>query len=288
MNAIDFPNHKKSIIRIFSQEEVVGIGFLVAEKYALTCAHVVAQALSISSSIPDIPDGEIRIDFPLANSTEKIKATVVYWCPTSDLDANAAIEDIAVLKLEHLPSQAKETRLTLSENLSKNPFKVFGCPRGVPFGVWATGVLSEQNAKQWMQLEDTKVTGYSIEAGFSGSPVWDEQLQGVVGMVVAADSKREVAKVAFMIPMQTLVKAWQYLESIVIRIQPIEKRVKPVLLPAKKRFLEQQKQQLEGNVEAVSKQMGFESNLSDYLNLERQVTVYFEMLDEIEREISDF
>jgi S1-C subfamily serine protease len=288
MNAIDFNSYTNSIIRIFYQKDVVGIGFLVAEKYALTCAHVVAEALLISSSISNIPDGEIQVDFPLANSTEKIKATVVYWCPTSDLNSDVVIEDIAVLKLEHLPSQAQPTHLILSENISKHPCKVFGCPQGVAFGVWAEGILSEPNAKQWVQIEDTKVTGYAISKGFSGSPVWDNELQGVVGMVVAADSKREAAKVSFMIPNQTLVKAWQYLESIVIRITPIEKPVKPALLPAKKRFLEQQKNQLEENVEAVSKQMGFESNLSNYLNLNRQVTVYFEMLEEIERKISNF
>lgn len=289
MNAIDFNSHKNSIIRIFYQDDVVGIGFLVAEKYALTCAHVVAEALLLNnSSISNIPDGEIQVDFPLANSTEKIKATVIYWCPTSDLNSDVVIEDIAVLKLEHLPSQSQPTRLILSDNISKHPFKVFGCPQGVSFGVWATGVLSEQNAKQWVQLEDTKVTGYAIAKGFSGSPVWDEKLQAVAGMVVAADSRREVAKAAFMIPNQTLVKAWQYLESVVVESKLIEKSVKSALLPAKRMFLEQRKQQFEENIEAVSKQMSFESNLSNYLNLERQVTFYFEEIEKIERQLSDF
>ena len=284
---MDFNTHKTSIVRLFYQEQVVGIGFLVSEQYALTCAHVVAEALLISSTTPTIPEGEIKVDFPLLNSTDKFSATVVCWHPESVLDSEEAREDIAVLKLENLPPSVQPTRLILSENLSNNPFKVFGCPAGVPFGVWATGVLSEQNAKQWFQLEDTKVTGYAIEAGFSGSPVWDEQLQGVVGMVVAADCKRETARVAFMIPTQILVKAWSYLESIVIQAKERKEQVKP-LLPAKKRFLEQQKKNLEDNVEAVSRQMGFEGNLSNYLNLERQVTVYFEKLEEIEQELSSF
>ena len=53
-------------------------------------------------------------------------------------------------------------------------------------------------------------------------------------------------------------------------------------------FLEQRKQQLEENIEAVSKQMSFDPNLSNYLNLERQITFYFEELEKIERELSDF
>lgn len=282
---MDFNTHKTSIIRLFYQEQVVGIGFLVSEEYALTCAHVVAEALLIDSTTPKLSDGEIKVDFPLLNLTDKFSATVESWHPVSALNSEEAMEDIAVLKLESPPLSAQPTRLMLSENLANNPFKVFGCPTGVSFGVWATGILSEQNAKQWFQLEDTRVTGYAIEPGFSGSPVWNEELQGVVGMVVAAERKRETAKVAFMIPTQILVKAWSNLESIVIRTKEREKEVKPVLLPAKKRFLEQRKKQFEENIEAVSKEMSFESNLSRYLNLERQVTYYFEELEKIEQEI---
>ncbi|MDB9304625.1 trypsin-like peptidase domain-containing protein [Nodularia spumigena CS-591/12] len=289
MNAIDFNSHKNSIIRIFYQEDVVGIGFLVAEKYALTCAHVVGEALLISSSIANRPDGEIQVDFPLANSTEKIKATVVHWYPTSDLNSDIIIEDIAVLKLEHLPSQAQPTKLILAENISKHPFKVFGCPQGVAFGVWATGVLSEQNAKQWVQLEDTKVTGYAIAKGFSGSPVWDEQLQGVVGMVVAADSRREAAKASFMIPNQTLVKSWQYLESVVMGSKPIEKPVKSALSSMRRKYLETQKKDLEEKISEVTTQMSVLDPASmEYKNLKRRNNLYFSELDTIEEQLTGY
>lgn len=285
---MDFNVHKMSIIRLFYQDQVVGIGFMVSEHYGLTCAHVVAEALLIDSTTQSCPEGEINVDFPLLNSTDKFSARVVCWHPVSPLeDSEEAIEDIAVLKLDHLPVSAHPTSVILSENLATNPFKVFGCPRKVSFGVWATGVLSEENAKQWFQLEDTKVTGYGIEPGFSGSPVWDEKLQGVVGMVVAADRKRE-AKVAFMIPTQILVEAWSDLESIVIRTKEIEKPVKSGLLPAKIKFLEQRKRDLEENVEAVRKQMGFTSDLSKSRNLEQKITFYFEKIEEIDRELGGF
>ncbi|WP_293079674.1 trypsin-like peptidase domain-containing protein [Moorena sp. SIO3H5] len=284
---MDFNAHKTSIIRLFNKyQEVVGIGFLVSEHYALTCAHVVAEALLIDSTTQSRPEGEINVDFPLLNGTDKFSARVVCWHPISPLeDSEEAIEDIAVLKLDNLPASAHPTRLLFSENVANNPFKVFGCPKKVSFGVWATGVLSEQNAKQWFQLEDTRVTGYGIEPGFSGSSVWDEKLQGVVGMVVAADRKRETAKVAFMIPTQILVEAWSQLESIVIRTKE-EKPIKPGLLPANKKFLEQRKRDLEENVEAVSKQMGFTSDLSKYRNLEQKITFYLEKIEEIDRQLA--
>ncbi|WP_293061603.1 MULTISPECIES: trypsin-like peptidase domain-containing protein [unclassified Moorena] len=283
---MDFNAHKTSIIRLFYQDQVVGIGFLVSEHYALTCAHVVADVLLIPRRTKSCPEGEINVDFPLLNSKDKFSARVVCWHPVSPLeDSEEAIEDIAVLKLDNLPASANATRLLLSENLANNRFKVFGCPQNVSFGVWVTGVLSEQNAKQWIQLET--LTGYGIEPGFSGSPVWDEELQGVVGMVVAADRKRE-AKVAFMISTQILLKAWVYLESIVIRTKEIEKQVKPGLFSAKKKFLEQRKRELEENVEAVRKQMGFTSDLDKSRNLEQKITFYFEKIEEIDRELGGF
>ncbi|NEQ84123.1 MAG: trypsin-like peptidase domain-containing protein [Moorea sp. SIO2I5] len=285
---MDFNAHKTSIIRLFYHDRVVGIGFLVSEHYALTCAHVVAEALLIDSTTQSCPEGEINVDFPLLNSTDKFSARVVCWHPESELDSEEAIEDIAVLKLDHLPASAHPTRLLLSENIATNRFTVFGCPAGVPNGGWANGVLSEQNAKQWIQLEDTKVSGYAIEPGFSGSPVWDEKLQGVVGMVVAADRKRETAKVAFMIPTQILVKAWSHLESIVIQTKE-EKPVKPRLSPTRKKFLEQEKKDLEEKINDIPNQMRFlDPASSDYQNLKRRSEVYFEELEKIENQLSSF
>ncbi len=139
---MDVNVHKMSIIRLFNQDQVVGIGFLVSEHYALTCAHVVAEALLITSTTQSCPEGEIKVDFPLLNSKDKFSARVVCWHPVSPLeDSEEAIEDIAVLKLDQLPASAHQTRVILSENIANNRFKVFGCPRKVPFGVWATGVL---------------------------------------------------------------------------------------------------------------------------------------------------
>jgi hypothetical protein len=49
-------------------------------------------------------------------------------------------------------------------------------------------------------MEDVKSTGARIEGGFSGTPVWDEDLGGVVALVVAED--REVAaRRAYCIPL---------------------------------------------------------------------------------------
>ncbi len=49
-----------------------------------------------------------------------------------------------------------------------------------------------------LELIGINSTGYAIQPGFSGSPVWDEDARGVIGMIVAADTEK-VAKATFMI-----------------------------------------------------------------------------------------
>jgi hypothetical protein len=50
-----------------------------------------------------------------------------------------------------------------------------------------------------LQIEDTKKTGYPVQQGFSGSPVWDENLGAVIGMVVKAETDPNI-KAAYILP----------------------------------------------------------------------------------------
>jgi len=63
-----------------------------------------------------------------------------------------------------------------------------------------------------VQIEDVKETGFAVEPGFSGTPVWDSQVEAVVGMIVAAE-KRMNLKTAFAIPVDVLAGSWPLLES---------------------------------------------------------------------------
>ena len=51
------------------------------------------------------------------------------------------------------------------------------------------GCCANELANDWVQIEDVKQPGYRVEEGFSGAPVWDEKLQGVAGMAVAAEKE---------------------------------------------------------------------------------------------------
>lgn len=205
-----------SIVRIRkSNGTVVGAGFLVQEKYVLTCAHVVAQALGISLYTPEKPLEEVHLDFPSIDPGEILKARVVIWREVQEDNSSPPPddgEDIAVLKLETAPPVGAIPAPLLSKNnLEGHRFAAFGFPGGHDNGVWAYGVLCGRQGAGWVQIEAEKEPGFRVEPGFSGTPIWDKKLKGIVGIAVAADLERIEAKVAFMIPTELLVKAWSKL-----------------------------------------------------------------------------
>lgn len=198
------------IVRIYSNSgKVIGAGFLVSENCILTCAHVVADALGMARNTCEMPDQEVSLDFPFFAPKQLLKARVVFWRP---VNPGEFAEDIAGLELKSPPPDAaKPAQFKPSEDLWEHSFRVLGFPATQSDGAAATGVLRTPLANGWVQLEDTKQQGYSLEPGFSGAPIWDEELQGVVGMAVAAEMNRPEAKVAFMIPTKVLCTAWSIL-----------------------------------------------------------------------------
>ncbi len=80
--------------------------------------------------------------------------------------------------------------------------------------MWATGRLLGRQVTNWVQIEDVKETGFAVEPGFSGTPVWDPQVEAVVGMVVAAERQTNL-KTAFAIPVDVLARSWPLLESLI-------------------------------------------------------------------------
>ncbi|MFB2983639.1 pentapeptide repeat-containing protein [Microseira sp. BLCC-F43] len=198
---------ESSLVRIYSNRgSVIGAGFLVSQKRILTCAHVVADALGIDRKTVEMPDQKVSLDFPILAAKQLLTARVIFWRP---VNPDEFAEDIAGLELENsAPDAARPAQLVTSEELWGHRFRVLGFPAGQHNGVWASGELRGKLASGWVQLEDVKQGGYRLEPGFSGAPIWDEQLQGVAGMAVANETKRPETKAAFIIPANVLIKAW--------------------------------------------------------------------------------
>ncbi|MEH2145243.1 nSTAND1 domain-containing NTPase [Nostoc sp.] len=135
---------------------------------------------------------------------------MVFWRP---VNPDAEAEDIAGLELENSPPTSQKALLVTSDDFWGDSFRVLGFPEGKPDGVFAVGELRGKLANGWVQLEDFKQPGYRLEPGFSGAPIWDEELQGVAGMAVAAEMNRPETKAAFMIPTLVLITAWPAIAS---------------------------------------------------------------------------
>src|SRR5436305_5139218 len=193
-----------SIVRIRTPDRlVVGAGFLADHQHIFTCAHVVTQALGLPEETLAAPSADIWLDFPLIAPKKLLTAKVVCWHPRLEDESG----DIAVLQVQgDLPEGVEAACLAESEDVWNHPFRAFGFPQGQDDGVWATGRLLGRQATNWILLEDVKTQGFAVIQGFSGGPVWDTYLQGVVGMVVAA-SRRAETKTAFVIPLEMLVSA---------------------------------------------------------------------------------
>ncbi len=83
-----------SVVRIYSNSgNVIGAGFLVSDKYILTCTHVVAIALDISLGTSEMPTGTVKLDFPRVDSKQQLTAKVVFWLPVNAASSESQ-EDI--------------------------------------------------------------------------------------------------------------------------------------------------------------------------------------------------
>jgi hypothetical protein len=202
----------RSFVRIRGADgAIAGAGFLASARGdVLTCAHVIARALGTDSAAPDVPAGDVSLDLPFVDR-RSFTATVARWVPRSGSVAEPS-GDIAVLAMAgDVPAAARPARLALGPDLFGRRFRTHGYPAGHDAGVFAYGELRDRLSNGWLQVEDTKAVGRSIEPGFSGGPVEDQESGHVVGMVVASTAEPG-DKVAFVIPSDILARAWPALE----------------------------------------------------------------------------
>lgn len=193
---------ERSLVRLFfeNSNSPAGAGFLISKRHILTCAHVVIAALNLDRNTTTLPRNTVRVDFPFLPTLLNLEARVVLW----NIPSTENGDDIAIMEvLQDLPTETLPARLSDLERTALQEFKAYGFPVGYPNGIWAVGVLRGRVASGRVQVEDLRQTGYFIEQGFSGTAVWNENLGGVVGMIVSADTDRSV-RTAFMIPTQRL------------------------------------------------------------------------------------
>ncbi|MGW6578596.1 nSTAND1 domain-containing NTPase [Streptomyces globisporus] len=211
-----------AVLQVRNQRgEPVGLGFLVTHELALTCAHVVNIALGTDHGTEPAADARIEVTLPLLrapatggpDSAPPITATVEHWVPPQPSGAG----DVAVLRLETVVRGSRPIRLVDEPDVWKHSARVFGFPAGRPGGVWHAALLRARQAHGWVQA-DLAEGGYRVSGGFSGSPVWDDELRGVVGMMAVAEKGEPPA--SYLIPTAGLLDAWPDLRPLALPPSP--------------------------------------------------------------------
>jgi vWA-MoxR associated protein C-terminal domain/Trypsin-like peptidase domain len=193
------------LIRIYSQDgNIIGTGFLVSDRHALTCWHVIADGHPNGDRYAAAtPTFEITFDFPLPSPSQRLRARIVGGVPMSSAEPlqPSGNEDIALLEiLDEVPREYRAAVMASTDVASGSPFRTFGFSqeKGVP----ADGITKDAISEGCVVIQDTKAIGYFVESGFSGAPVWSND--AVIGMIVRGDEEK---RTAYMIPSTLLLQA---------------------------------------------------------------------------------
>ncbi|MGW8944134.1 serine protease [Streptomyces koyangensis] len=217
------------------------MAFLVSDTLALTCAHVVQAALGTTGDEAPDAAARVQVDLPLVvpaperdGGAPVTTARVEHWVPPRAPTEGPSVPasrtesspgragpvlpaDVAVLRLEAPLPGAGPVRLVEADELWGHPLRAYGLPAGRPGGVWHAGVLRGRQADGWVQA-DLAGDGYPVSRGFSGAPVWDDQLSGVVGMVTVAESGEP--PVSYLVPTSGLLAVRPELRAVALAPSP--------------------------------------------------------------------
>lgn len=192
-------------VRVWDESaRVSGAGVLISTRHVLTCAHVIDRhAAESGQAAPG--RAEVRVDFPgKPGGPLNARVLVGGWFPVGEHGEG----DVAVLELDRDVAGIAPARLSAPSSYLDRQVSVHGYPGDLSYGVWAEARLGGRNGPRWVQLDALAVTGQRIEKGFSGAGVVDSGSGDVVGIVVT-ELTNPAAKVAWMLPTETIATLWK-------------------------------------------------------------------------------
>lgn len=80
----------------------------------------------------------------------------------------------------------------------------YGYPRGSRFGNYHDGQIKGELENGWFQIDDDKEIGIFLQAGFSGTPLWDKARRAATGIAVAAERAPDKQGVGYLMPASLL------------------------------------------------------------------------------------
>jgi hypothetical protein len=194
----------------------VGVGALVGSREVVTCAHVVNAALGLDPRAQARPDGLVSVEFPLGPPTAGtagaplLTARVEQWLPPAR--AGAAGDDIAGLLFSggDPPADARPARLSVNVPAAGRDVRVFGYP-GIPprpDGAWVTATVRGPVGSGLLQLDSGTDAALRVQPGYSGSPVYDDAADRMVGLLALAPGGPAAERDSYAIDTDRLRLAW--------------------------------------------------------------------------------
>lgn len=176
----------------------VGTGIWIAPDKILTCAHVVAEALSRGGeaavmSVP--PTDEIHLEVAALRGDRDIVrakvATAADWKPLSATGAKQVAEDVAILTIVgDCAARYRQVRLYCHKDY---PAEVLFYGFGFNHADRATGNTHDGVTGKYLvpgvNWEEIRCDDVNNWEGYSGGPVFDVKRSILIGMLVAAQGK---------------------------------------------------------------------------------------------------
>lgn len=180
---------------IGAEHKFSGTGFLARAGEAvviITCAHVARQA----DNQDDVWKFQIEGD------------KQIYYATLKHIDHTL---DVAILSPISTLPHVEPLKLLSSDQSQGHQFSTFGYPQtdnylGLHGAGQILGMVKDKQQRQAVQFNSTQVTH-----GFSGAPLWDEELQAVAGMVSSGFDfglDKKLGDVGFAIPTEILKKVY--------------------------------------------------------------------------------
>ncbi|MBU6533211.1 NACHT domain-containing protein [Streptomyces mayonensis] len=160
----------------------------------LTCAHVINLAVGRDEFTAEPPGpAEVTLSFPAAPA-DQVTATVSRWWPATSLSQSGAppvrgrdgrwLADFAELQpVTTLPAELRPVPLAVAD-LGDELWAWRG--NADPRTIVRLGVNGA--AGEWLVLE-APPTGFAVQPGYSGTPLWHRQRAAVVGLMVSAHER---------------------------------------------------------------------------------------------------
>ncbi len=179
---------------LVDQSQIVGTAFAIDNRHLLTCAHVVNGA-GVSA-----PGGEVALDFPVLGETCRALVIEEGWQPMPCEGEAQSVGDVALLQLQDPTHVLDPLPLRKRESYKGLSFSSYGFPVSSPESDAAHGRLGLRVGRDWVRLEADSAA--VVEPGFSGAPVWVDDLEGAVAMILTR--KQGDGRTAYAMPLATI------------------------------------------------------------------------------------